>query len=340
MGGIEDYTLDAQKNYTIPLLVLISIFVALRILITPPTIETVFTDEEEQTIAEAAAISAELNLKKEDYLAYADALGNTFDTTTCDDNLTVFANQQDMLNYLLLEQARMIDIEGTGSCITLSGFPKSMLSTAESIVPDLEKTVVRINASNSLGTGFFLTDELVFTNFHVAADDNDKPLGSIKITTIDNKVYYGQFLDGKPSTDVAIIKLNKPATDIEPVKISETPLQYGSPVLAIGHPTGFGNWRTTLGIYYGEGTNIFNVDGPRFSLPNAGGASGSPIFNMDGELVAAVYGMNDIAAVKAQRETESYYTEPLHAPIMSPYAISAGVGLNSIKDILSKITAE
>jgi S1-C subfamily serine protease len=343
MVEVNDFNLNPQRNYAIPLLAVVSVMLLIRIIGAPEPIETTYSQEEAATVAAAAKIMEEnpTFTSSSEIEAYRDVLTSTLNAASCDYAPISFSSQSDMLEYLTRQYALMDDIDGTGSCITFSGFPSSEIDTANALAVDLEPSVVKIEIGFSAGTGFIISDNLVFTNFHVLADDNDKPHDNIIIKTLDGKTYQAEYVAGTFSTDVGILKTKTPILNAKPVKFSSKPLAYGEPVLAIGHPQGFGDWRSTVGIYYGDRENIFGVKGPRFSLPNQSGASGSPIFNLDGELVAANYGMNDIAESNARSLEEARYQIPLHAPILSSYAISAGVSLDNIYKFLEELdTAE
>jgi len=339
MGEVNDFDPIAQRNYTLPIIGVVAIMLAARVFGAPEPLEIQYTQEEAVAIATAEEIilgnpsftsSAEVN-------SYRDMLISALDTSSCDYAPVSFNTQADMLEYLTRQYDRMEDIEGAGSCITFSGFPSSEIDLANALASELEGSVVKIQAGFSSGTGFVISDNLIFTNFHVLADDNDKPHKNITVETLDGKTYKAEYAAGTFSTDVGILKTTVPMVNAKPVKFSDSPLEYGEPVIAIGHPQGFGFWRSTVGIYYGQMDNIFGVEGPRFSLPNQSGSSGSPVFNLKGELVAAIYGMNDIAEGNARNLEEARYQIPLYAPILSSYSVTAAVSTENIIKFIEEL---
>jgi S1-C subfamily serine protease len=342
MGEINDFNLTPQRNYAIPLIAVVSVMLLIRIGGAPEPIETTYTEDEAAIVAAATQILEDnpTFTSSSAIEAYRDALTSTLNFTSCDYGPVSFSNQSDMLEYLTRQYELMEDLEGSGSCITYSGFPSSEIGAANALAAELEPSVVKIEIGFSSGTGFIISDSLIFTNFHVLADDNDKPHENITVTTLDGRTYQAEYVAGTFSTDVGILKTKTPILNAKPVKFSSKRLAYGEPVLAIGHPQGLGDWRSTVGIYYGEMDNIFGVQGPRFSLPSQSGSSGSPIFNLDGELVAAIYGMNDIAEFSARNLEESRYQVPLHAPILSSYAVAAGVSLENISKFLEALESK
>lgn len=339
MDEINNFNVDNERSYAIPLTILAAVMLTLRIVTAPEPIQTVYTDSEASAVNAASEILSE-NPKfttYEDIDAYTNFLGSTLNSESCSQDAVSFSSQADMWEYLTRQYELAEDIEGTGSCITFSGFPSSQLEVANGLLPALEKSVVKVEIGFSSGTGFVISEDLIFTNFHVIADDNDKPYENIEIKTLDGKTYKAKYAAGNYSTDVGILRTSTPITNASPVKFSDMPLAYGEPVLSIGHPQSLGDWRSTVGVYYGDMENLFEVTGPRFSLPNQSGSSGSPIFNLDGELVAAIYGINNIAESKSRTMEEARYQVPLHSPILSSYAISAGVSLDSISKFLAEL---
>lgn len=342
MGEIDNLEIKPRSKYVIWLAIFVSVLLGFasvllgfRFFTSPEAMQTAYTPEEQEKIAIAEAI-----LKSEPYLAseseialYLDSLELGFSSdSSCSEHPKSFKNQQDMFGYHSYQLSLMQDIDGSGSCVTFSGFPISEISNSQKAVQELKRSVVIVySGRGSRGTGFVLSDNTVFTNFHVANDDNDKPHSRIEIETLDGATYSAEYVSGSLTTDSAILKTTGRLLNTVPVKFSNQPLAYGEPVIAIGHPSGAGYWVSSVGIYYGERNNIFDKAGPRFSLPSSPGGSGSPIFNLKGELVGAVYGSNDVSKLSARTSDEARYQVPLHRAIVSAYIVLAGVSLEDIR---------
>lgn len=94
------------------------------------------------------------------------------------------------------------------------------------------------------GSGFFY-DTLghIITNYHVIADADE-----LQVTLADGRTLPAQIVGSDPSNDLAVIKVDLPASEIRPLPIGDSTQVYvGQFVLALGNP--FGLERTlTFGI--------------------------------------------------------------------------------------------
>lgn len=339
---------EKREDHTLTLAVFVGFVLLFKILSIPAPLQTEFSDQEQTTVSAAEEISINESVLYSQYSsasAYLSKLESTLTPATpCKDRLIEFANQEDFLYALDYEVSRMKDISGEGSCLTLSGFPQHLLGNVSALAPKLETSVVEVQAMGksgglSFGTGYAIASNLIITNFHVATEDNNKPHPNFMINTFNGKQYKATYLGGNMSADVAILKVESDIPGITPVVLAESEtsnLKYGEPVFSIGHPNGFGMWKTLVGVYYGDKTNLFNTPGPRFSLPSVGGSSGSPIFNMDGELVSMMYGATPIAEARVQTDPAAQYRSPIHTGIVSNYSVSSGIDLLDIKKAIEE----
>jgi S1-C subfamily serine protease len=338
------FKFEDKEDYTLVLAVFVAFILLFRIITIPSPLETQFTVAEQSQINAAEEMLSNEKMLYTDYESASDYLAkleaSLAPATPCQEKLTEFTDQKDFLYYLDYEVSRMKDISGAGSCLTFSGFPQHLVEKVSELAPKLETSVLEIQAGNfSFGTGYAIASDLVLTNFHVATTDDNKPHGSFSVTTVGGKKYTATYVGGDMSSDVAVLKVNSDMVGVIPVVLAESEtssLKYGQPVFSIGHPSGFGMWKTLVGIYYGEKTNLFNTPGPRFSLPSVSGSSGSPIFNMDGELVSMMYGATPIAEARVQTDLAAQYRSPIHTGIVSNYSVSSGVDLSDIKKAIEE----
>ena len=138
------------------------------------------------------------------------------------------------------------------------------------------------------GSGFLIDDEgHVMTNAHVV-DGADR----IEVTLGDDEGSYEAELVGQDnSTDIAILRVDAPADELEPLALGDSSgLDVGDPVVAIGNP--FGLDRTvTAGIVSALQRQISAPDGFTISdviqtdAPINPGNSGGPLFDASGEVV-------------------------------------------------------
>ncbi|MGZ4177530.1 MAG: S1C family serine protease [Solirubrobacteraceae bacterium] len=133
-------------------------------------------------------------------------------------------------------------------------------------------------------SGDILTDE------HVVANAT-----SVKVTFQDGKTATAKVLGTDPSTDVAVIRVDVPASQLHPIPLADSSqAQVGDPVVAIGSPFSLPE-TTTTGIVSQTGRSIQAPNG--YTIPNAiqtdaainPGNSGGPLLDANGH----VLGLND-----------------------------------------------
>jgi len=132
--------------------------------------------------------------------------------------------------------------------------------------------------------GDILTDE------HVVSGET-----SVRVNFQDGKSYPATVVGTDPSTDVAVIHVNAPASELHPIAFANSSdAQVGDPVVAIGSPFSLPE-TTTTGIVSQTGRSITAPNG--YQIPNAvqtdaainPGNSGGPLLDASGH----VLGLND-----------------------------------------------
>lgn len=144
-----------------------------------------------------------------------------------------------------------------------------------------------------VGTGFFIKENYIVTNYHVGGDPNT----TLKIAMEQgSKMYDAELVLGDKDTDVAIIKLKnweefkKENPQIKYLTFASENPHVTDTVWAIGHP-----W----GLFYSISRGIVSIDATKNPAPFPmwwiqtdahvfQGNSGGPLLNNDGEVV----GMN------------------------------------------------
>jgi S1-C subfamily serine protease len=138
------------------------------------------------------------------------------------------------------------------------------------------------------GSGFVTDDDgHVITNAHVVdgADEIDVTLGD------DEETYDAELVGQDDSTDIAVLKIDAPADQLEPLELGDSSaLDVGDPVVAIGNP--FGLDRTvTAGIVSALQRQITAPNGFTISdvvqtdAPINPGNSGGPLLDVSGAVV-------------------------------------------------------
>jgi S1-C subfamily serine protease len=171
------------------------------------------------------------------------------------------------------------------------------------------------------GSGFvYDTKGHVVTNAHVV--DNGE---TFTVTMRDGSRYDATLVGSDPSTDLAVIKMNAPATKLKPLRLGDSSsLRVGDTVIAIGSPFGLEQTVTT-GIVSALGRemmapNDFAIDDTiQTDAAINHGNSGGPLLNLRG----------DVIGVNAQIRSESGGNDGVGFAIPS----------NTVKDIAGRLVS-
>ena len=172
----------------------------------------------------------------------------------------------------IYEQARAGVVEVTVSSADSPGF---------SFGPDDS------DGGQAQGSGFVYDDAgHVVTNQHVVAGAD-----SVSVTGANGRTYEARVAGTDPSTDLAVLELDAPASALEPLKLGDSSdLTVGDGVVAIGSPFGFEQTVTT-GIVSAldrrmEAPNGFTIDGTiQTDAAINRGNSGGPLLDTRGRVV-------------------------------------------------------
>jgi serine protease Do len=138
------------------------------------------------------------------------------------------------------------------------------------------------------GSGVFISqDGYIVTNNHVVEDAQ-----SIKVTTLDKKVFEAELVGADPLTDLAVIRLITDDNDFPSVHFADIKsVKVGEWVVAVGNPLGLSSTVTT-GIVSAIGRGQLGMNRDSYSVEyyiqtdaaiNPGN-SGGGLFNMNGSL--------------------------------------------------------
>ncbi|HEY6835172.1 MAG TPA: trypsin-like peptidase domain-containing protein [Gaiellaceae bacterium] len=142
-------------------------------------------------------------------------------------------------------------------------------------------------AQKAQGSGFvYDADGHIATNAHVV-----EGASSIKVTFWNGKTYNASLVGSDPTSDLAVIKVDAPASVIKPLQVGDSSaLQVGDGVVAIGSPFGLQE-TVTSGIVSALHRSISSLT--NFTIPDAiqtdaainHGNSGGPLLNTAGQVV-------------------------------------------------------
>jgi hypothetical protein len=149
--------------------------------------------------------------------------------------------------------------------------------TAKEIANLCEPSCVQINTSDAIGSGFFIDDYTVVTNYHVIDGAT-----SIKVQLFDGKSYdITSILGYDENLDLAVLKV--PVTET-PIKVNTHSVSSGDTVYAIGSSQGLTNTFTN-GIVTNASRPVENVDYIQTNAAITNGNSGGPLLNAYGEVI-------------------------------------------------------
>ena len=138
------------------------------------------------------------------------------------------------------------------------------------------------------GSGVFLGDDLVATNFHVILDATAMAVGS------EDNVFEAELVGRDPVLDIAILRAAGLSGVIEPIEFAPSDeLAIGQPAYVIGYPLGIGKSIST-GVVSGVGREIpLNTSSwlspfIQTDAPVSGGNSGGPLVDDCGYLIGLV----------------------------------------------------
>ncbi len=152
-----------------------------------------------------------------------------------------------------------------------------------------------------VGTAFRISPDLVLTNAHnIGALDGNLPNNiRFTLTDINGKKYDATFLRAEGAADIALLRLSEPNYDLPYFSIDKWATRYTQDevVVSVGHPASLGYWTPTIGVNQMGG--IYSEDGQgniayiaMANLSITGGASGSPVFDLDGNLEGILFAGN------------------------------------------------
>ena len=163
---------------------------------------------------------------------------------------------------------------------------------AEAVRPSVVAIKVQISGGEAQGSGVIVdTKGHILTNNHVVAGATQ---GGISVTLSDGRVFAATVAGTDPTTDLAVITLTNPPSDLVPAVLGDSSkVVVGEPVMAVGNPLGLSSTVTT-GIVSALDRPVSTSDGSSQAVVTNAiqidaainpGNSGGPLFDAQGEVV-------------------------------------------------------
>jgi serine protease Do len=168
--------------------------------------------------------------------------------------------------------------EGPAPIVPVSSAPLSPRGIADLATP----STVMLRSGNSLGSGFFVDNDLVLTNAHVVADGN----ATVTAVFSDGREIVGSVERRNESIDLALVRVRD--SQAEPLRIGDaTSLHTGDRVVFIGTPEGLA-FTVHEGIVSNTSRQSLGVAYLQLDANVNPGNSGGPVLDSQGRVVGVV----------------------------------------------------
>lgn len=105
------------------------------------------------------------------------------------------------------------------------------------ILPHLIDSIVQVKSVNETGSGFFVSNNLILTAWHViSSEETGLSSTKIMIKTRDQKVFSAECIASDIDLDIAILKIVEELNDIKPLKLLAKSIQIGESWATFGYP--------------------------------------------------------------------------------------------------------
>jgi putative serine protease PepD len=163
----------------------------------------------------------------------------------------------------------------TGPVVQANANNPNWTATAAAVAPSVVSITVDSGQASAQGSGVVIDGKgHVLTNNHVVSGVGQG--ATITVTLKDGRAYKATVAGTDPSTDLAVITLANPPSDVKPVAFGNSEdLKVGDPVMAIGNPLGLAGTVTTGIVSALNRPVTTSADTPQDQNPFAPGSGSS-----------------------------------------------------------------
>jgi hypothetical protein len=190
-------------------------------------------------------------------------------------------------------------------------FQAFLLFASSSIYQQVVNGIVYIEVdTNVIGSGFFIDDKTILTNYHVVEQGD-----SIRGTSKNGNVYFLSIDRVDEAKDVAFLKFVGGLKDKDiHLNFNSSPYQVGDKVYVLGHPL-----NQTFSFTDGIISKIFHeedVEIIQTTAVVAPGSSGGPMLNEHGEIIGIIHSGMSVQGINFGTGSNSI----LNRPVVTTYS--------------------
>lgn len=216
---------------------------------------------------------SKLNVKIDDEMRRTNTELRQFATNIVETYDSVYQENFNQISNAILSQQESFDEE--------LKLIKSAQEDFSGVVEDVVESVVAVRTTDSIGTGFFVSEGgYIVTNYHVIRDQED----TVEVVTYDRQMYQATYLGRDEERDLALLQIPANYKSLEFAEEDE--IQVGKKVIAIGNPLGL-SFTVTEGII--SGINRIGPSGldeyVQTDVSLNPGNSGGPLIDTQGRVV-------------------------------------------------------
>lgn len=215
---------------------------------------------------------------------------------------------------------------GSGSATAKSGEAPDWQTVASDVSGSVVSIQTALSNGTAKGSGAIIdTEGHIITNNHVISGAQQ-----IQVTLANGNMYSATLVGTDTTTDLAVIKLDNPPSDLKAVKFADSDkLAVGENVMAIGNPLGYDDTATT-GIVSAlnrpvtvtdDNNNEIVTNAVQIDAAINPGNSGGPLFDLRGNVVGVT--------------TAKYSGETVTGATIE--GIGFAIPINDVREILSEL---